>query len=312
MTGALVISLDCEGKWGIADRPKEGRSFISSEKLVGVYSRILDILEKYRFRATFAFVTALCIDADELRHLLSGVDLRHAGKDWLAAPRLELGGGASDGWCAPDLLTQVRSRGVHHICTHGGTHLPYSNDATTQESVAWDISFARQHHERLGLDWGGIVFPRNVVGHLDVLAACDISYYRSMDRCEQVGGNVGKAIRLSNEFVSADRFGLRKHGETQRGALSALSSGKFINARIGFRRRVPSRLTLRRAEVMLDFAVSHGRILHLYTHPHNFINDVEMFEKLDHILCKATSLVKAGQLQVITMEDEFNGKAAKP
>ena len=117
---------------------------------------------------------------------------------------------------------------------------------------------------------------------------------------------------MSNEFVSADRFGLRKHGETQRGALSALSSGKFINARIGFRRRVPSRLTLRRAEVMLDFAVSHGRILHLYTHPHNFINDVEMFEKLDHILCKATSLVKAGQLQVITMEDEFNGKAAKP
>lgn len=311
MSGALIISLDCEGKWGVADRSKERRDLISTAKLIDVYSRILDIFEKYGFRATFAFVSALCIDADELQSLLSGVYLQHAGKNWLATPTAELERGFTDGWCAPGLLQLVRSRGVHDICTHGGTHLPYSSDATTQQSVEWDINFARQRHERLGLDWGGIVFPRNVVGHLDVMAIAGVNYYRSMDRCEQVSGTVGKAVRLANEFVSADRFGLQQQRNNRPDSLSALSSGKFINAKIGFRKRVSSKLTLRRAEVMLDFACSHNRILHLYTHPHNFINDVEMFHKLDRILCKANYLVQAGLLKFMTMEDEFIG-TAKP
>ncbi|MBS0176755.1 MAG: polysaccharide deacetylase family protein [Nitrospira sp.] len=271
-----------------------------------VYSRILDLFEKHRFKATFAFVSALCMDAEELQGMLAGVELRYSGRNWLATPLDEIACGAVDGWCVPELLERVRSRGVHHICTHGGTHLPYSNDATPQEAVTWDIDFARRHFERLKLGWGGIVFPRNVTGHLETLAGSGIAFYRSMDRAEQVGGKVGKAIRLANEYVSADRFGLRLVGDREGNLPAALSPGKFINARIGFRRHVPSNMTLHRVETMLKLACSHNRILHLYTHPHNFINDGEMFRKLECILSKAGSLVRDGRLDVMTMEDEFN------
>lgn len=309
MSGKFIISLDCEGKWGVADRSREGKGFISNAKLVDVYSRILQLFEKYRFRATFAFVSALCLEPDELVDGIDGVELLHGGKNWLTPAWGELRAGIVDGWSCPELLTLVRAHGAHHVCTHGGTHLPYSNSATPSEAVKWDIEFARQHHARFGLGWGGIVFPRNVVGHLDIMAGAGIAYYRSMDRAEQVTGKLGKGVRLANEFVSADKFGLWPVGRGHDHCPVGLSPGKFINARIGFRRRVPATATLRRAKTMLRYASIRGRTFHLYTHPHNFINDEGMFGRLETILDMATTMVAEGQLEVMTMEDEFNGGA---
>lgn len=306
MRGSIIISLDCEGKWGVADRPKSRRDCISNARLIDAYTRILNCFEKHQFKASFAFVSALCLDKDELLGMLSGVDLRHSGGNWLTNPIAEIGSGAADGWCVPELMGMVMSRGVHHICTHGGTHLPYSNQLTPREAVVWDINFAKKFHERSGLPWGGLVFPRNIVGHLDSIAESGITFYRSMDRPEEIEGRFGKAIRLANEFVSADRFGLWEVGRAQRGVLSALSPGKFLNARVGFRRRVPASVTVRRVESMMEYAVSHGRIIHIYTHPHNFIDDVGMHEKLDIILGKANELVRRGKLVVMTMEGESN------
>ncbi|RZI85369.1 MAG: hypothetical protein EOP38_05130 [Rubrivivax sp.] len=312
MSGKFIVSLDCEGKWGIADRPKDRRDLISSSGLAEVYSKILQIFEKYSFRATFAFVSALCLEPDEVVDALRGVDLPHAGTNWLATPLSELMSGEFDGWSEPALLRLVRESGRHHVCTHGGTHLPYSRTETPSVAVEWDINFAKQQHERLGLDWGAIVLPRNVVGHLDKLATAGITCYRSMDRAERVPGNLGKGIRLANEFISADRFGLSPAGQIFRGDSPVpLSPGKFLNARIGFRRRVPADATLSRAQAMLGYAATHGRILHLYTHPHNFINDDGMFEKLDAILRMANSAASEGRLQLMTMEDEFNGSVQR-
>lgn len=306
MSGAIIISLDCEGKWGVADRPSEGREFITTPKLTAVYAQILKLFEKHQFRATFAFVSAMTYEADELWGLISGVELPYKERDWLRNPLEDIGAGRSDGWCAPLLIQEVMSRGVHHLCAHGGTHVPYDDEASSANAVQWDLHFAKRTHQRLGLEWKGLVFPRNIVGHLDSVHSSGIRYYRKTDPCEELNGVIGRATRLANEFISADRFGLHRIGSIELNSLAALSSGKFINARIGLRSAVSKEFTMRRVDALLRHAVSYQKIVHLYTHPHNFISDPALFGKLDAILKSVSSYVSRGELQVMTMEDEHN------
>ena len=82
MTGKFIVSLDCEGKWGIADRSRDGMDFINNGKLLDVYTRILDIFEKYAFRATFANPSGL------LRHGETGkILVAQALKNALLVPQ---------------------------------------------------------------------------------------------------------------------------------------------------------------------------------------------------------------------------------
>lgn len=303
----LVISLDCEGKWGMADRPSERRDFVKTQDLIDCYLRILDVFDKFGAKATFAFVSALCLAPEELGHALSGVDLRYNAKNWLDAPLTEIRAGNCDGWAAPLLIHLVRERGRHHICTHGGTHLPYSNEKTPRESVLWDIGFARDVHSRLDLGWDTIVFPRNIEGHFISIAASGIRGYRSTDPAERISGQIGKMYRVANEFINGDRFGLWGADSYTQSPLCSLSPGKFINARIGFRKHVNLDQTINRIRKLLDFACANSRVVHMYTHPHNFISDPGMYIKLESILAIASRLVSDGRLQIITMRDELDG-----
>ncbi|QEE25641.1 hypothetical protein CS053_14865 [Rhodanobacter glycinis] len=307
MLAKLIISLDCEGKWGVADRPVERRDFIKTQDLTDCYSRILDVFDKFDAKGTFAFVSALCLTPEEAEDALSEADLRYNSKNWLDTPLAEIRAGSSDGWSAPRLVDLVRQREGHHVCTHGGTHLPYSDVLTPKDSVLWDIGFAKSIHSRLNLGWDTIIFPRNVEGHLDGVASAGIRGYRSMDSVERIAGRLGKAARLANEFVNGDRRGLWGGRSYTESPLCALSPGKFINAEIGIRKCVKPHHTIDRVKKLLDFACANSRVVHMYTHPHNFISDPRMFLKLDAILEIASRLVSEGRLRVITMKDELNG-----
>jgi hypothetical protein len=304
MPGRLIISLDCEGKWGVADRGAEYMSFIGSARLQVVYEAILDLFERHQLPASFAFVSALCLGVDELLERLPRTGLWYAGRNWLEGPFRALNAGVSDGWCAPGLVQAVLRRGRHHICSHGGTHLPLSDQMTPTESAELDLRFARIVHERLGLDWSCIVFPRNIVGHLDVLAAEGLSGFRDMDPQEKKGGMPGKIVRLCNELISWDRRDLLSHSSPLSSPMP-LSPGKFLNAKIGARKLIGVSVTRRRIESLLKFAVKNDATLHLYTHPHNFISDASMFDKLDALLGASNYFSRRHGLRVMTMKEEL-------
>jgi hypothetical protein len=309
MTGSVVFSLDCVGKWGVADRGLDYMAFITTSRLQETYRRILDVFDKYQYKASFAFVAALCLDAEELVSRLGAIDgLFYADKDWVKVPLADLRSGHGDGWSAPRLIEYVVERSVHHVCTHGGTHLPYSDRLTSDEAVQWDIEFARAVHARLGIGWDALVFPRNIVGHLDVITRHGIRGYRGLDRQEALNGRFGKALRFFNELTNFDRLDIRKNIVRDEGnGLLALSAGKFFNAKIGLRSYISTAATRRRIVSLLKCAVDAGTTLHFYTHPHNFIRDPEMYAKLDFLLSTARKYESTHGLRILTIEDELNG-----
>lgn len=101
-----------------------------------------------------------------------------------------------------------------------------------------------------------------------------------------------------------------KNNHAQRdGTLVRLSSAKFLNARIGFRKLVLTRFTRNRLDQLLERTINDPGIMHIYSHPHNYVHDRGLFLTLDYLLMQASKLRRAGKLRIITMRDELNDYA---
>lgn len=202
-SGTLIISLDCEGKWGMADRDPSKLAFITGKELERAYLKILDLFEKYAIHATFGFVSALCLEREVLQGRVS--DLCNAftynGQHWLSGAMNEMTQGKFEGWSEPQLIDHVMTRGHHHICSHGGTHIPYSEAGTPINAIRQDIELIKAVHSQKKLELDTLIFPRNIAGYRDELANAGFRGYRDMDIQERRGGILGKIGRLLNEYI---------------------------------------------------------------------------------------------------------------
>lgn len=306
MAAKLVISFDCEGKWGIADRGEARLSVITDTQLEYVYTKILTILNKYQCPATFGFVAAFCLHPEELVERVKYLDqnLIFNGSDWLAPVKTSLSN--LEGWTAPQLIDKVIAEGVHHVCSHGGFHIPYSESLTDHHAILEDINLVKSLHQSKKLSLDALIFPRNIVGFLPELQAAGFSGYREIDVRERVGGQIGKIQRIVNEYLSLDAYDFIEHNYNKKQGLTSLSPAKFLNAGIGIRKWVSPMTTFKRIDKLLKVAVENSSIVHFYTHPHNFISDPSMFEKLDYLLKTAKFYADRNQMNIITMRDEIS------
>jgi hypothetical protein len=74
----------------------------------------------------------------------------------------------------------------------------------------------------------------------------------------------------------------------------------LLNHRAGGRRLVPARITALRLRGLLRRAIETGGVVHLYSHPHNFITGRGQLELLADVLGLVRAHVAAGELRVLT------------
>jgi hypothetical protein len=66
MAGTVVFSLDCEGKWGSADKLAAPHVRVLTEpELRKAYADVIQTFEHYRVPATFAFVAGFTMSKSE-------------------------------------------------------------------------------------------------------------------------------------------------------------------------------------------------------------------------------------------------------
>ena len=308
MTAKLIISFDCEGKWGIADRNPDRQRLLTSAAISNAYKTILATLRRKNAHATFAFVAALCLPKDQVEAAIEENfhKLIFGRMHWLSAPRASARSNDFDGWSEPELPDLVRLEPRHHICSHGGFHIPYDEQNTPAEAIDADIDLIRSVDSRIGSRQTILVFPRNVIGYRNRLSESGFEAYRDADRRELKKGLAGRAERLFLELGSVDRGDSRKHSYQNNVGLTALTPGKFLNASIGLRSRIPLSLTKRRIDAFLSYAIKNDTVVHFYSHPHNFIADNTLANKLDYLLGRASVYRDKGSLRIVTMQDEFD------
>jgi peptidoglycan/xylan/chitin deacetylase (PgdA/CDA1 family) len=299
MAGTFIISLDCEGKWGIADRDRRIESgFITRSALIRAYESLLSTLSTYQMPATFAFVMALALNKDELPEWMPRLtDVQVDGSNWMRNFRRAEATGNLDGWFCPEAFDLVRDSGMHEIGCHGFRHVPLGNCEVGSEEAGYELRSATELAKRKGVDLQTFVFPRNCVGHLGLLADQGYAGFRNAHPIVGRHGRLGNLARELNVLEAS------QDPEPSSFDLVSIPGGYFLNWRHGLRRLIPEAVTLMRWRSILNDATENDRVALLYLHPHNLIDGPGTLQLFDRVLQIASKLRESKGLVIVTQAE---------
>lgn len=292
----FVMSLDCEGKWGMADglQPYHHR-LLTSERLAGAYRQLLGMLERHGLAATFAFVMAFVLSEAERRRFAMLDHKNNPDDPWLKHYWTSLAAGQGDGWHLPEALEMVREAGVHEIASHSFCHRPLGDKSLDAAGAATELEAAAQAARLKQVELRTLVFPRNEVGNLPAVRAAGYLGYRQ--RLERRGGRLAALL---------EEFDTRRGPQPARAAVDGLvpiPAGHFFNWRFGLRKLVPPAVTVARWRRQLERCARDGGVVHLWLHPHNLITGPSTAPVLDRVLGEVARLRDAGRIAVLTQRD---------
>lgn len=291
--GTFIVSLDCEGKWGMADHLTAWHhAHLNRDELGAAYRQLLDLFRRYDIAASFAFVMAFVLSEDEQADMAEHfADTPIEGANWLAAFRAAQHAGDLTGWSHPELLDLVRAEPMHEVACHGFTHLPLAEDLVPRTEAARELASCREVARRKGLALETFVYPRNLKGWPDALAEAGLRGFRARP------ARRGKAGLFAAEM---NPFDASQGPCPDEAGLTVIPSGEMLNWQSGPRKLIPRAASRLRWQSRLEHAARTGGVAHIWLHPHNLIDAPGTAERLDDVLALAAALRDKGRLVVKT------------
>lgn len=288
----FILSLDCEGKWGVADRlTKRQHRWLTDDRLRDAYRNLIALLDEFDFPATFAFVGLFAEPESSFRRLVPAIeDLRARAPSYLGPALEDSTTGSCQGWhghWALDLVGGAKVR--HEIGLHGITHVPWTwcdraffvDELRLLPELTTAVAQART-----------FVYPRNEVAHVDLLACAGLKGFRN--------GRPHKS-RLHSLLSELNLWSKAEPGPRNGKPPIGLPAGHFVNWRSGARRLISARITQARFERMVDG--SDGGIVHAWLHPENIASAPETMAVLRKIVRSVAERRNRGRCAVLTQID---------
>jgi peptidoglycan/xylan/chitin deacetylase (PgdA/CDA1 family) len=293
MAARFILSLDCEGKWGVADQltATVHRQLADADLRIG-YRQVFALLEEFDVAATFAFVGLFAEPAAGFRRLIPALQqIALHSPDYMAPALADLEGGSRQGWhgaWAVDHL--LASKTQHELALHGITHIPWDSmdraQAQSEMQLLQDIETPVRNARTF-------VYPRNRVAHADLLCDFGIAGYRASPPPKS---------RLAALLAEFDIFA-RPEWEGPPGRPQSIPAGHFVNWQSRTRRIVPIELSTLRADRMLKEAVASDGIVHFWLHPENVVTAPRTLVLLRKIIELVARYREAGRCEVMTQID---------
>jgi hypothetical protein len=298
----FILSFDCEGKWGIADRlASSRRSDLGDDGLHEAYSAILSVLDEYHIQATFAFVGVFSQSPQSFAALRPAIEhLGRTAPDYLVPALRSLDESGSSGWHGHQLVDLVgQSRANHEIALHGVTHVPWTrmDEATAEAEMA--IFDSLEGPIRRSKTF---VYPRNLVAHTAML-----------ERLGFVGFRNSRPARSRLRSVLSE-FNIFEAPEQRNvpGGIVAIPAGFFLNWRHGIRNLVPAALTRIRARNLLRSAAASDAIVHYWLHPENVASAPTTLELVRMLAKEVAASREAGNCEVMTQRGYCDWVKSQP
>ncbi|MFC1485110.1 polysaccharide deacetylase family protein [bacterium] len=298
LSAIFIISFDCEGKWGMCDLDQSAYNFITNDRLNDVYKSLVELLRFYQIKGTFAFVGAFTMTVSEFlskRDWFSDVIINE--NSWLKSFKEKIDLGDFEGWLNPKALEIILAEGAHEIAGHSFTHLPVQNK---------NNFLSEMHNMQKSLKLKGIipktfVYPRNQVVYAKLLKEFGILGYRD-DLFKDYSKYIKKVKSLLNEFNIFEKA--QKH--SYRKDVVNIPSGYFLNWRAHIRKKIPVEISIKRWKHLIKDAINNKKVLHLWTHPHNFINGDNQILLLKNILKMVKEASDVNKLKIMTQQEYIN------
>lgn len=308
---SLVISLDFELFWGVADSHTIGSYRENVEGEWVAIPRILSLFQRYGIRATWATVGMLmCRNYAQWREIrpskLPGY-IRHQcstyALDALVSEYPKL-------FFARSLVEQILSTPGQELASHTYSHFFCNEEGVTTEQFSDDLMCARYVASDMGAVYRSLVFPRNQVqpDFVAVLANFGIQVYRgNQDHWLYSGGHstpaglAGRAMRLVDSYLPLT--GVHCTNPIDSNGLINLPSSNFLRPWSSSLAALEP-LRLRRLKYAMTEAARSNTVFHLWWHPHNFGLNIELnLAVLESILDHYIVLKNQYGMQSLCMRD---------
>jgi len=292
MPARFILSLDCEGKWGVADHlDAEHHRTLAEASLRHAYRSIIGLLDEFRIPATFAFVGLFGESSGSFRRLRPAIErLAARAPDYVGPALRDIDGGSGEGWHGDWAVDAVgAAASSHEIAMHGVTHVPWDrmdDDFVADEMSVYDALSGPVRNSRT------MVYPRNRVAHAHLLPGFGIEGYRAAPRPRS------RSSSLASEFNMLAKA--EQDAPWTGSGPVPIPAGYFVNWQKGLRRLVPFAISERRFANILTDAETGGGIIHFWLHPENVASAPATLDLLRMMARHVAKSRDAGRCRVLT------------
>lgn len=309
--GVFTLSLDLELIWGTLDLfGADGfRRRCEIERQV-VVDRLLTLLAEFQIPATWCVIGHLFLDRcyrENGRKHPGIVRPRHARSrgDWFAA---DPDGTEEDAplFLGRSLVEKVRACPIpQEIGAHSFSHVIFGDPGCSRETAQGEVRACVAAALDMGISLRSFSFPRNQVGHLEVLAEQGFRCFRGPEprwyQDPRMPDLVRRLAHLWDVLVVAEPPVVLPR-RAREGIFDIPGSMVYLPIH-GIRRLIPVSWRVRRAVRGLEAAARDRRIFHLWAHPTSFADETDaMFHGLRRILEHVRLLRDRNLIRVVSMD----------
>jgi peptidoglycan/xylan/chitin deacetylase (PgdA/CDA1 family) len=264
--GSVVISIDAELGWGFHDID------VPTERLEAArvgWKRLAGLCSEYEIPATWAVVGHLLLDDCDGRHLdhPRGPEwFRCEREAWADRPSLRYG---------PHLVADVASDPVgHEIGCHTFSHVLMGDAGTTATTARAEVEASLEATRDQEYSLRSFVFPRNSVGHREVLAEYGFDCYRGVAPEEPTPLRKLREATVGKPSPRLVEPTIDEHG------LVDIPASLYLFSFEGRPRRLLTTLfedpVVQYARRGIDAATQADGVFHMWLHPNNLIGRPEI------------------------------------
>lgn len=306
--GAFLLSIDTELAWG-------GVHNGSFKNRMGLYqqtreaiSRLLALLERFEIGATWAVTGHLFLDQCRADNGVKHPEITRPTYEWFAGDWFDADPSTAVGqdpsWYGRDIVEEIlRCTVPQEVGCHGFSHMIVGDPGCSRECFDSELKACTAEAKRWDITLKSFVFPRNSVGHLDVLAENGFSAFRGPTPTwhARLPGPMGRVARLLENLAPTSPPVIRPKAS---GMLLDLPASYFYPHRESWGKMIPIGLRVWKSKLGLKRAVKQRSIFHLWFHPFNLATDPDgLLQGLESIFEKVRQLRDAGVLTNPTMGD---------
>jgi peptidoglycan/xylan/chitin deacetylase (PgdA/CDA1 family) len=308
--GVFTLSLDFELIWGTVDvrGPEPFRRTCEIEREV-VLDRLLDLLAEFDIAATWCIVGHLFLSSCSPRNGVKHPEIVRPSHSWAHGDWFSCDPARSEEtdpiFYGSSLIDKIRQCPVaQEIGCHSFSHVIFGDEGCSHETASSEVAECVRLARERGVEMRSFAFPRNSVGHLDVLRDHGFSCYRGPEPVWYESQRLPRALkRLGHltDILAARRPPVVVPQEATKGIWNIPGSMLYFPMR-GPRRYIPLSVRVRRAVKGLERAAAECQILHLWLHPTNLADESErMFAGLRSIFEHVDRLRTTSQIVVAPM-----------
>ncbi|MCF2206138.1 polysaccharide deacetylase family protein [Halobacterium salinarum] len=307
--GVFTISLDTELAWGMFDKSNIDKYKHAYRNTPEVINRLCELFDEYEIPATWAVVSHLLEDCDGDHSDRTSPDFEWVN-DWFG--ELPCSGGMDkDLWYAPWLIDRIQDcKTEQEVGLHGSTHMQLGADGCSRQHAEEEIGAAVETLRGYGVKPKSFVFPRNDIGHVDMLREHGIEVYRGTDarwyERASIPGSVQPPLRFADEAIRGTPPVVEP---VERDGVVEIPGTQVFRPSNGGWQYTPGGSSVARAKKGLEHAARTGGVFHLWFHPFNLGHEPERdLERLERVLSVVREFVADGALECRSLKDMASGR----